>query len=174
MKKRLSIVISLFACLLIYGCGNNEQLDEYYDGMSTFNGNVQIITETLELIDVQSDFAVSQVCDQLDKLVDQFRIMSELKVPSNFSGCEELGDDAYHYMQEADRLYKEWADGGQNSTDEDLVSMAKQNYERAMKRVNYISVILQGGIPEGEGVTITEEDATDFAPVIQEEIEVVE
>ena len=159
--------------LFLIGCGNTDKLDAYYDGMTTFNGNIQIITETLELIDVEKTSAVDQVCMQLDKLVEQFRIMSELEVPKNFKACSELGSDAYSYMQEADRLYKEWAADPDNN-DENLVTMARENYDRAMTRVNYISVILQGGVPEGDGVTITEEEATDFAPMIEEEIEEVE
>lgn len=166
-KKILAFILFASACLLA-GCGNTEKLEAYYDGMMTFNGNVQIITETIDLIDVDRDSAPDMVCDQLDKLVEQFRIMSELEVPKNFAGCEELGDDAYEYMVEATRLYKEWAEDP-DYEDDQLVSMAQQNYDRAMKRVNYMSVILQGGTPEGEGVTILEEDATDFAPIMDEE-----
>ena len=95
--------------------------------------------------------------------------MSELEVPKNFSGCEELADDAYTYMQEADRLYKEWAADPENA-DEQLVDMARQNYDRALTRVSYISVILQGGVPEGDGVSITEEEATDFNPVDEDSV----
>lgn len=176
MKKRFLLLVVVCLAFMMAGCGNTEKLDAYYDGMMTFNGNVQIITETIDLIDVDRDSAPDMVCDQLDKLVEQFRIMSELEVPKNFQSCEELGDDAYEYMVEATRLYKEWAEDPENA-DEQLVSMAQQNYERAMKRVNYMSVILQGGTPEGEGVTISEEDAIDFDPVTDEDdgtIEIIE
>ncbi|MCR5800088.1 MAG: hypothetical protein K6G69_08440 [Lachnospiraceae bacterium] len=165
MKKHLLLIVVL-ACLLI-GCGNTEKLDTYYDGMQSFNGNVQIITETLDLIDVTRDSAADQITTQLNKLLEQFRIMSELEVPRQFAACEELGDDAYTYMQEAVRLYKEWLANPDNTSD-DTLEMAKENYERAMTRVNYISIILQGGVPEGEGITITEEDATDFSPVVDD------
>lgn len=163
MKKRFLIVAIAAMMLSFAGCGNTETLDNYYDGMQTFNGNIQIITETLELIDADKDSAANQVCTQLDKLVEQFRIMSELEVPKSFEGCDELGDSAYEYMQEADRLYKEWAND--ENADDQLVTMAKENYERAMQRVTYISIILQGGKPEGDGVTVIEEDLTDFTPV---------
>ena len=166
MKKYLYFIIISVLLLGLCGCGNTEELDAYCDGMLTFNGNIQIITETLDLIDVDKDAAANQVCTQLDKLVEQFRIMSELEVPKNFEGCDELGDQAYEYMLEADRLYKEWAND--KEADDQLVSMAKQNYDRAMQRVNYISVILQGGKPEGDGITVIEEDMTDFAPVDDE------
>ena len=165
MKKHLLLIVVL-ACFLM-GCGNTEKLDTYYDGMQSFNGNVQIITETLDLIDLTRESAADQITTQLDKLLEQFRIMSELEVPRQFAACEELGDDAYVYMQEAVRLYKEWLANPDN-TPEDTLEMAKENYERAMTRVNYISIILQGGVPEGDGITITEEDTTDFSPVVDD------
>jgi len=165
IKKYRILLLGLL--IMLYGCGSTDKLDAYYDGMSSFNSNVMIIAETLELIDEGSDSAVNQVCTQLDKMVEQFRIMSELEVPKKFEGCEELGDDAYTYIQEASRLYKEWA--GNDDADDQLVNMARENYNRAMERVNVISVILQGRVPEGDGLTVTEEEMTDFTPVTQEE-----
>ena len=167
--KKFCIILAAISISCLCGCGNTEKLEAYYDGMMAFQGNISIITETIDLIDESKTQAPALVCDQLDKLTEQFRLMSELEVPKNFSGCEELADDAYKYMQEADRLYKEWASDPDNA-DEQLVDMAKQNYDRALTRVSYISVILQGGVPEGEGVSITEEEATDFNPVSEDTV----
>ena len=167
--KKICILSAVFCLAFLFGCGNTEKLETYYDGMMAFQGNISIITETIDLIDESKTQAPALVCDQLDKLTEQFRLMSELEVPKNFSGCEELADDAYTYMQEADRLYKEWAANPENA-DEQLVDMARQNYDRALTRVSYISVILQGGVPEGDGVSITEEEATDFNPVDEDSV----
>ena len=167
--KKICILSAVFCLAFLFGCGNTEKLETYYDGMMAFQGNISIITETIDLIDESKTQAPALVCDQLDKLTEQFRLMSELEVPKNFSGCEELADDAYTYMQEADRLYKEWAADPENA-DEQLVDMARQNYDRALTRVSYISVILQGGVPEGDGVSITEEEATDFNPVDEDSV----
>ena len=167
--KKICILSAVLCLSFLFGCGNTEKLETYYDGMMAFQGNISIITETIDLIDESKTQAPALVCDQLDKLTEQFRLMSELEVPKNFSGCEELADDAYTYMQEADRLYKEWAADPENA-DEQLVDMARQNYDRALTRVSYISVILQGGVPEGDGVSITEEEATDFNPVDEDSV----
>lgn len=166
MRKRI-ILLSLIAAILLSGCGNTEKLENYYDGMQNFNGNVQIITETISLIDLNRDSAASQITTQLDKLLEQFRIMSELDVPKQFAACEELGDDAYQYMTESVRLYKEWLADPDNCS-EDTLELSKENYERAMTRVNYIAIILQGGLPEGDNITVTEEEVTDFAPVVDD------
>lgn len=166
MKKICAIMIFTMAFSLC-GCGNTAKLDEYYDGMQSFCSNVQIITEQLDLIDVTRESAGSQITDQLNDLSEQFRIMSELEVPKNFSACEELGDEAYNYMTETVRLYNEWVISPDSAGTETL-EMAKENYIRAMQRVNYISIVLQGGIPEGDNISTYEEEITDFNPVIDE------
>lgn len=164
MKKLYAIVIVTLAFVLC-GCGNTAKLDAYYDGMQSFCSNVQIITEELDLIDVTRASAGSQITDQLDKLLEQFRMMSELEVPKNFSANEELGDEAYNYMSEAVTLYNEWLANPDIVGDETL-EMAKENYLRAMQRVNYMSIVLQGGVPEGDNISTYEEEITDFNPII--------
>ena len=63
-------------------------------------------------------------------------------------------------MQEAVRLYEEaYAEEYVNDA---LIQAAAENYEYAMKRVNYIAIILQGEIPEG--ATVIETDGTEFEP----------
>ena len=166
MKKIYAIIVCTLAFTLC-GCGNTAKLDAYYDGMQSFCSNVQIITEELDLIDVTRNSAGSQITDQLNDLLEQFRIMSELEVPKNFASCEELGDEAYNYMSETVRLYNEWVISPDTAGTETL-KMAKENYIRAMQRVNYISIVLQGGIPEGDNISTYEEEITDFNPVIDD------
>lgn len=166
MKKISLFFVALLTVLLI-GCGNTAKLDAYYDGMQSFCSNVQIITEELEMIDVTRDSAASQINSQLDRLLEQFRIMSELEVPKNFTSCEEMGDEAYNYMSEAVLLYNQWLADPDNVS-EDTLEMAQENYRRAMARVNYISVVLQGGVPEGDNITTYEEEITDFNPIIDD------
>lgn len=168
MKRLFRYVMILSSCIILCGCGDTSKLDNYYKEMSAFNSNIKIITETMDLIDVNSDSAPAQVVAELEKLEEQFRILSEIEVPKHFSANEEMADDAYAYMQEAVRLYKEWYNAGDFSNTSN-VQMAKENYDRAMTRVNYISIVLQGDVPSGEGIVVTEEETTDFAPVIDED-----
>jgi len=163
--KKVFLTVTLIALMLFCGCGNTDKLNDYYDGMQSFCSNVQIITEEIDMVDTNKDSSAKQISDLLDRLLDQFKVMSELDVPKNFASNEELADDAYNYMTEAVNLYKEWM---ANPDNEDTLRMAKENYERAMTRVNYISIVLQGGLPEGDNISVYEEDATDFAPVIDD------
>lgn len=167
MKKFLIYLMVIASCILLCGCGDTSKLDTYYKEMNAFNSNVKIITETMDMIDVNSDTAPGQVVAQLEKMEEQFRILSEIEVPKHFSANEEMADDAYTYMQEAVRLYKEWYSSADRSNTS-VVQMAKENYDRAMTRVNYISIVLQGDVPSGEGIVVTEEETTDFTPVIDD------
>lgn len=163
--RKIYLPVILISLMLICGCGNTDKLDDYYNGMQSFCSNIQIITEEIEMVDIEKDSSAKQISDLLDRLLEQFKVMSELDVPKNFASNEDLADDAYNYMSEAVNLYKEWLG---NPDNEDTLRMAKENYERAMTRVNYISIVLQGGLPEGDNISVYEEDSTDFAPVIDD------
>lgn len=163
--KKIYLLSILFVLIFSYGCGNNDKLNDYYSGMQSFTSNVQIITEELEMVDISKEASPKQINALLERLLEQFKIMSELEVPKTFATNEELADDAYNYMNEAVSLFKEFTT---DFEDDDKLRMAKENYERAMTRVNYMSVILQGKLPEGDNISTYEEDATDFAPVIDD------
>lgn len=164
MKK--IYLISIFMLLIFScGCGNTDKLNDYYSGMQSFTSNVQIITEELEMVDISKETSPKQINALLDRLLEQFKIMSELEVPKTFATNEELADDAYNYMNEAVSLFKEFTT---DFVDDDKLRMAKENYERAMTRVNYMSIVLQGQLPEGDNISVYEEDATDFDPVIDD------
>ena len=47
--------------------------------------------------------------------------------------------------------------------------IAGQNYDRAMTRLSYISTLLQGELPEGDNIIITEEEVLDFEPITETE-----
>ena len=57
-------------------------------------------------------------------------------------------------------------DGSQK---DDTFEIAKENYDRAFLRIEYISTILQGEIPEGDNIEVIEEESTDFDPVTADE-----
>ena len=56
-----------------------------------------------------------------------------------------------------------------NEADYATFEVAKENYDRAFLRIEYISTILQGEIPEGDNIEVIEEESTDFDPVTADE-----
>jgi len=168
MKKTVTAVI-LVMCVLLSGCGKGtKELDTYYDNMNNFTNNITVIKDSMESIDASSENALTDVLTCLDQLEEQFRLLSEIEVPKEFSANEQLADEAYTYMQEANRLYHEFYDDPQSEYS--VFEAASENYSRAMKRVGYISSVLKGETPEGEGVDVTEEEATDFDPVTDDSV----
>lgn len=170
MKKSLLFILMFMFSIALIGCGQDAKIEEYYKGMQAFYLNVEKTTTAIDLIDENDEYADVLVKNHLNDLLEQFRILSEMEVPKNFAACEQLSDDAYSYMAESVRLYTAYYDNG-NYNDTSTIAMAEENYNRAMTRINYISQILQGQMPEGEGIVITEEDTTDFTPVMENEDE---
>ena len=168
--KKTAYVIALMICIFAVGCGKGtKELDTYYDNMNNFTGNLSVIKDNMDSIDTNAPNAISDILTCLDQLEEQFRLLSEIEVPKEFSANEELADEAYSYMQEANRLYHEFYDDPES--DYAVFEAASENYTRAMKRVGYISSILKGETPEGEGVDVTIEEDTDFEPVTDESAE---
>lgn len=55
-------------------------------------------------------------------------------------------------MQEADSLYHEACSA--ETFDQERASAAQEHYQRAMKRIHYIGIMLQGRTPDDEEITI--------------------
>ena len=165
MKKRIVFLFTLL-CLCLSGCGKDQKLEEYNENISTFTQNIADISIRMEEIDTSSNTASSEVLACLDELQAQFLVLAEMEVPKEFASIENLADEASEYMTEAVRLYHEVFEAEEYP--EETASIAQENYNRAMKRLSYISSLLQGELPEGDDIIITEEDVLDFEPVTEE------
>ena len=169
MKKNKYIaLISLLSILICStGCGADQKLSNYEANMTLFKDNIIGISETMDAIDPQSETAVTELLSCLDSMNEEFQFLDEMEVPRKFSSIESLADEASTYMSEANSLYHQYYDSSEY--DETTKETADENYTRAMKRMNYISELLQGKIPEDAEISVTEEDVLDFEPVTQEE-----
>lgn len=167
--KKIAIVLLLSLFLsLITGCDKDKKLSAFEENMTTFKDNITGISETMDAIDPQSENAVFELISCLDSMNEEFQFLAEIEVPNKFASIESLADEAATYMSEANALYHQYYDEG-TTYDETVKETAEENYSRAMKRITYISELLQGKIPEDADISVTEEDALDFEPVTQEE-----
>lgn len=82
--------------------------------------------------------------------------MAGLEVPDRFSAVDSLADEADENMKQAVSLYHQAYEA--EVFDEGRAQAAREYYDRANVRIQYIISILHGEIPEGEGVTYTEEN----------------
>ena len=149
-KKHTLLATAVLTFSLLTGCGTNASLTEFEKNMDTFYTEITAIGKSLEAVNPNSTNAVSEVLGYLQKMEQQFQFLANMEIPKEFFNIEDLADDAAEYMTEALNLYTQVY----NSEEfvENVASAAFENYNSAMKRVNYIACLLQGEIPEGASI----------------------
>ena len=166
MLKRFTLLIALMMSMLVFtGCGEKEELTVYEENMKNFYAEISEIENAIAEIDESSENAVNTLLVNMEEMAACFLTLANMEVPMEFISIEELADDASAYMDQAVRLYSEAYE--EDYVSDALIQAATENYESAMKRINYIAVLLQGEIPEG--ATVVEGDGTEFEPYSEEE-----
>ena len=155
MTKYKMILVTLLFAFLLTACGKNEELAAYQEDMNTFFERAAEYNDKMNAIDRESDTAVIELLGYLDAFAEDIQWMAELTVPDQFSAVESLADEADENMKEAVALFHAAYDG--ESYDEGSEQAALEYYDSTNLRIQYIIMILHGEIPEGEGVTYTEE-----------------
>lgn len=156
VRKIKVLCFALLCGLMIVGCGKDEAMDEYQVNMATFFNHISEYHNNMNEIDVNQEGYVTQLLGYLDQLDAEIAWMAGLEVPSEFSAVESLADEASENMTQAVSLFHTAYEG--ETFDANTEQAAREYYERANVRLQYIVTILHGEIPEGEGVTYTEED----------------
>lgn len=165
MFKRYTLIVSLLLCMVfLAGCGEKEELTIFKEEMNQFYEEVSSIESNIASIDESSEDAVEILLGYLEQMSVQFQQLAEMDVPPEFISIEDLADDAYDYMKEAVRLYEEAYE--EDYISDPLIQAASENYASAMRRINYIALLLQGEIPEG--ATVVEGDGAEFDPYVEE------
>jgi len=164
LKKYILSALVLAGMLVFTGCGEKEELTVFKEQINDFYTEVSALEAELDSIDEQSENAVSTIMISLEQMNEQFQKLAEIEVPTEFISVEDLAEDAASYMHEAVRLYSEAYE--EDYVSDSLIQAAADNYESAMKRINYIAVLLQGEIPEG--ATVIEGDGAEFEPYEEE------
>lgn len=155
MRKNKIWPLLAASLLFITGCGEEEHLAVFHDQVDSFYDSLSTVVSQLENIDPDSETAVDDLLGDMDNMAVIFSQLAEIEVPEEFENIDEWADDAANYMAEADRLYHDaYADGGY---DENIAAAAAENYTRAMKRINYIAIVMQGRVPEDDNIVILSE-----------------
>ena len=159
-NKLVIMCVSLLCGLWLAGCGEDEQLTAYQEDMNTFFEHIAEIDDGMNAIaiDTSADDATKrkQLLSYLDQLQAEITWMAELETPDQFSAVDSLADEADENMQQAVALYHNAYEA--EVFDDVTAQVARQYYDRANLRIQYIIMILHGEIPEGEGITYTEEN----------------
>lgn len=164
-KRYIWVGCLCLGMLFFTGCGEREELTVFKENMNSFYEEVSAIESNIQNVDENSEDAVTTLLINMEQMAVQFQQLSELEVPTEFISVEDLADDAYEYMAEAVRLYEEAYE--EDYVSDPLIQAASENYSSAMRRINYIALLLQGEIPEG--ATVIEDDGAEFEPYTEEE-----
>lgn len=156
MRKLKGLLLGVLCIFLLTGCGEDEELVKYQDNMETFFEHIIEFNDNMNAIDVSQPDYLSQMLGYLDSLDAEVAWMAGLEVPQQFSAVESLADEASENMTQAVSLYHMAYEGEEYNAN--VEQAAKEYYDRANIRIQYIIMLLHGEIPEGEGVTYTEED----------------
>lgn len=148
IPKSLNIffLLSLICALTLTGCGSNPELDNYKANMEQFFENVKVYDQSINAIDPESETSATDLLILLDSMDKSFAQMASLEVPDGFPGVDELADEASDYMTEAVSYFHQAYEA--ETFDPVLADVAKQNYDRANLRIQYILSILHGDLPE--------------------------
>lgn len=153
MKNRLLLLLSMLTLLLtLTGCGEDPKLTKFQNDIDSFCNEVAAIDSGINAIDAQSETAKDELLAYLDQLDQAFKVLAEISAPEQYSYVEELADEASSYMTTAVESYHEAF--GNNSYNEYTAEYAKENYERAYKRVTVILQLLHGEDITDADVTI--------------------
>lgn len=174
MVRSIKRFVSVFCCAVlslslccVTGCGKQADsgLEEYKASMTEFYDKLTYYDKSINGIDPDSENAKNQLLAYLDEMNESYKKMAELKIPEQFDSISEIAVEAADYMQMADEFYHLAYDG---VFDEDNEQLAAQYYQRANSRVQVMLTVLHGEIPTGEGITVTTEEAGQFATISDE------
>ena len=163
--RKYMVALGIAGLLAVSGCGQSEKLGAFQESIENFYAEVSGIESEIRHIDVKSEDAVTALLILLEQMSVQLDILAKAEVPDEFASVAELAQDAQMYMTEASRLYQEAF--SEDQVKEPYVEAAIENYESAMKRIDYIAVLLQGEIPEG--ATVVEGEGNEFDPYTESE-----
>lgn len=132
----------------------------YQADMESFFEHVAEFDENMNAIDVGQEDYVAQLLDYLDALDAEVAWMAELEVPEQFSVVDNLADEASENMRQAVSYFHMAYEAEEFNPNYE--EAAREYYKRANVRIQYIIMLLHGEIPEGEGITYTEENDSIF------------
>lgn len=155
VNKMVTLCFVLLCGLLLTACGEDETLTAYQEDMNTFFEHIASYNDGMNAINASDEDAQDQLLSYLDQLQAEITWMAELTVPERFSAVDSLADEADENMQQAVTLYHRAYES--EVFDEGVAQAAREYYDRANIRIQYIIMILHGEIPEGEGITYIED-----------------
>ena len=157
-RKRIVMFLCIFAAFFC-GCGKDKKLEQFHTDMNTFLDEIQSISTEMDNIEPTSEIALTDTLSCLDAYNSCLTNLQNIEVPAQFSNIDTMIDEAADYMSKSNTLFHEvyeaepdleTEDPLEIKFDEEKYQTALEYYNRSMKRIGYISLLLQGEIDELE------------------------
>ncbi len=141
--KKIAMLVGVLASVLSFcGCGSDPEITQFKNDLNVFCENVAQLDASINNIDAEADNASVLALGYLDKLDTEFQNFAEMDFPEQYDYLEPLADEAASYMSEAVKSYHTLYES--ETFDENTSAYAKENSQRAFKRVQVILDVLQG------------------------------
>ncbi|MBQ9134490.1 MAG: hypothetical protein IJX66_00185 [Lachnospiraceae bacterium] len=155
MKKKIILFLSVIALsVLLTGCGEDPKQSKFEQDIQTFCDEIAAIDANINNIDASSETATYELLAYLDQLDQSFQVLAQMSIPEEYAYLEELTTDASSYMTTAVASYHDAFEG--ETYDAAVAEYARENYERAYKRITVMLKLLRGEDITGDGVVIEE------------------
>ena len=155
MKKKIILFLSVLALsVLLTGCGKDPKQSKFEQDIQTFCDEIAAIDANINNIDASSETATYELLAYLDQLDQSFQALAQMSIPEEYAYLEELTTDASSYMTTAVASYHDAFEG--ETYDTAVAEYARENYERAYKRITVMLKLLRGEDITGDGVVIEE------------------
>lgn len=127
--------------ILITGCSNKKDVENYTANMTTFVSNVEKLSVSINAIDPQSDDAATDLLFYLDYMDQTFSQMADTKPPKGYESVSDISRSAATSMRNSVQLYHEVYEA--ETFDEEKEAQARASYNYAFECLGQISAILQ-------------------------------
>jgi len=158
-NKNIILMLILLLATLLSGCGKDKELEQFQSDMNSFLAEIQSISTEMNNIDLTKDTAIKDTLSCLDAYNNCLAGLQEITVPEQFSNIETMITEAADYMSKSNTLFHEVYEAEPDLEAEDPMEIqfddekyqtAMEYYNRSMKRIHYISLLLQGEVDELE------------------------
>ncbi len=127
--------------ILITGCSNKKDVENYTENMTTFVNNVEKLSVSINAIDPESDVAAAELLSYLDNMDQTFSQMADVKPPGGYENVADISRSAATSMRNAVQIYHEVYEA--ETFDEEKEAQARSSYNYAFECLDQISDILQ-------------------------------
>ncbi len=142
LRNRFLIILPFMLFLTSCGKLQSQETSLYQNDMTDFTNTLIDLDNKINVIDADSETAVSELLSYYDELDDAFLSLTKMDIPDEYSDAEVLAERASKYMTQAVIYYHTAFEA--EELDQMALETANTYYSNAITYVNYIGQVLLG------------------------------